>query len=94
VPLAILLSATVGVPVVFQHTPRSVIVLPPSPVTVPPAEAVMFVIADTALVVTPSGATIVTTAVAVETLPCVSVTVRVTVLAPILEASNVVLSKA
>jgi len=56
VPSAVLLSAIVGVPVVFQHTPRAVTALPPSPVTLPPLEAVVPVIANTApCVVTPSA---------------------------------------
>ena len=52
VPSLVLLSAMVGLPVVFQHTPRAVTVLPPSEVTVPPHVADVAAICVTAAVVT------------------------------------------
>jgi hypothetical protein len=51
-PSVVLLSATVGVKFVLQHTPRAVTVAPPSDVIVPPHCAVVGVIALTAPVVT------------------------------------------
>lgn len=47
----VLLPAVVGVEVVAQHTPRAVIVVPPSLVTFPPLVAVVEVIEDAVVVV-------------------------------------------
>jgi hypothetical protein len=52
VPLLVLLPAMVGLGDVFQQTPLAVTADPPSLVTLPPAEAVVQVIALTTNVVT------------------------------------------
>jgi len=52
VPSEVLLSAVVGEPVVFQHTPRAVTASPPSLVTFPPLSAVVPVMLEMAVVVT------------------------------------------
>ena len=54
-PSVVLLSATVGVVFVLQHTPRAVIVAPPSDIIVPPHCAVVSVMALTAAVVNIGG---------------------------------------
>jgi hypothetical protein len=41
VPSAVFVSPVVGLPVVFQHTPRAVMGAPPSEVIFPPEEAVV-----------------------------------------------------
>jgi hypothetical protein len=51
-PSVVCASATVGVPVVFQHTPRAVTVAPQSDITFPPLTALVCVIDVIAVVVT------------------------------------------
>jgi hypothetical protein len=51
-PFVVCEFAIVGVPVVFQQTPRPVTVAPPSAVTFPPLDAVVDVIDEMDVVVT------------------------------------------
>ena len=51
-PFVVFISAVVGSSDVLQHTPLAVTALPPSPVTLPPPEAVEDVIAEMVVVVT------------------------------------------
>ena len=50
-PSDVLLFEMVGFDEVFQHTPLDVTSAPPSPVTVPPVVAVVYVMEETAVVV-------------------------------------------
>ena len=52
VPSLVVLSAVVGVPPVFQQTPRTVTASPPSAVTLPPDAAAVGVMLEIAVVVT------------------------------------------
>ena len=54
VPSVVLVFAIVGFEEVDQQTPRAVILAPPSLVIVPPEEAVVWVMAEMAVVVTVS----------------------------------------
>ena len=78
-PISILLSDTVGVPTVFQHTPCAVGFGTPKEVTFPFPIAVVDVIDDTACVVTVSGNAGVTADDAVEAEPVPTLLVAVTV---------------
>ena len=51
-PLLVLLSPVVGLPPVFQQTPRAVTDVPPSEVTLPPQDAVVVVMELTLATVT------------------------------------------
>ena len=51
VPSVVLLLATVGLEVVLQHTPRALIVAPPSEETLPPVDAELVETDEAAVVI-------------------------------------------
>ena len=58
-PSVVWLSLIIGVPEVFQHTPRALTLAPPSDKIDPPLLAVVCVIAETAVVVSIGNAALV-----------------------------------